>query len=645
MKKFYITTPIYYPSAKLHIGHAYTTIAGDVLARYKKKKGFDVFYLTGTDEHGQKIETVANEKGIEPKKYVDEIVVDIKKTWDLLNIEFDRFIRTTDEDHKKNVQKIFTKLLENGDIYLDKYEGLYCKSDESYYTKTQVENNKCPDCGKDLELISEESYFFKCSKYIDRLVKFYKDYPDFLEPRSRLNELINNFIKPGLDDLAVSRTSFKWGIPVKENEEHVIYVWIDALSNYITALGYGTDNEELFEKYWPADVQLLGKEIVRFHAIYWPMLLMALDLPLPKKLFAHGWLLMENDKMSKSKGNVIYPDFLISNYGQDSLRYYLMREVPFGSDGQFTPTSFINRINNDLVNDLSNLLNRTIIMCNKYLKGEICYNDYTNKNYKDFDDIFNKLVESYEANIESLHYSKSLEDLWNIISNTNKMIDLEEPWVLGKDVEKNVEQLSKILWFLLNTLNKISHLLEPFMPETSIKIRKNIDVTNDKISKNEVLENINDLFLEKYIVSQKPEILYMRINTDDEVEKISSKMKEDLVKSKEDLQNVPRGTIPFSDFEKMDFKVGLIKKCVKHPKADKLYLLKVQVEGKEKQIISSLVEFYKEEELINKKVLLLNNLEPTKIRGELSEGMLITSESDKGTKIIEIDNDLNSIIK
>lgn len=516
MEKFYITTPIYYPSTRLHIGHAYTTVAGDVLARYKRNQGYDVFYLTGTDEHGQKIESKAKENNMEPKEYVDDIVDGIQKLWKKLDINYDKFIRTTDDMHMEVVSKIFDKLLEQGDIYLSEYTGLYCKSDETFYTKTQVENMKCPDCGGELEEISEESYFFKCSKYVDQLLEFYDQNPEFLQPDFRLKELINNFIEPGLDDLAVSRTSFKWGIPVRTNPDHVIYVWLDALTNYITSLGYMTDDDSNFEKYWPADVQLIGKEIVRFHAIYWPMILMALDLPQPRKIFSHGWLLMNGDKMSKSKGNVIYPDFLVDNYGSDALRYYLMREVPFGSDGQFTPSSFITRYNTDLVNDLSNLLNRSIAMINKYFDGTVKDTSYTDEYFKGHSELKSETIASFQEYIEDFKFHKALESLWKFISATNKLIDLEEPWVLARDIDLNEKQLGKTLYVLIDSLTHIANMLDPFMPNVSGKILGNLNIKEF------------NYYPEEYTVSGDPEILYQRLNSEEEIQKINDEMEKTL---------------------------------------------------------------------------------------------------------------------
>ena len=477
---FYITTPIYYPSGKLHIGNSYTTIACDAVARYKRLMGFDVFYLTGVDEHGQKIEKKAAELGVEPQEYVDKMAADVKKLWKTLDISYDKFIRTTDDYHKAAVQQIFDRLLEQGDIYLGEYEGWYSVSDEEFFTETQlaevykdedgkVIGGKAPS-GHEVELVKEESYFFRMSKYADRLLAYYEEHPEFIQPESRKNEMINNFIKPGLEDLAVSRTTFNWGINVKNDPKHVVYVWIDALSNYITALGYGSDDDQLFQKYWPADVHMVGKEIVRFHTIYWPIMLMALDIPLPKKVFGHGWLLMKDGKMSKSKGNVVYPEMLVERYGLDALRYYLLRAVPFGSDGVFTPEDFIARVNYDLANDLGNLLNRTIAMINKYCDGIVP--DYASL-VTPFDSELSttaaNVVGRYHDAMEKMEFNTALAEIWILISRANKYIDETEPWVLAKDEEKKNE-LDSVMIHLAESLRITAILLQPIMTETPGKI-------------------------------------------------------------------------------------------------------------------------------------------------------------------------------
>ncbi len=466
---FYITTPIYYPSGNLHIGHAYTTVAGDAMARYKRLRGFDVMYLTGTDEHGQKIQRKAEEDGVTPQHYVDNIVSGIQDLWEKLDISHDDFIRTTQDRHKEIVEKIFDRLVKQGDIYLDEYEGWYCTPCESFFTDRQLEDGNCPDCGRPVEKVKEESYFFKMSKYVDRLVEFYDENPEFIQPESRKNEMLNNFIKPGLEDLAVSRTTVDWGIKVPGDPKHVIYIWIDALSNYITALGYNTDNDERYQKYWPADVHLVGKEIVRFHTIYWPIMLMALDLPLPKKVFAHGWLLMKDGKMSKSKGNVVDPVDLINRYGLDALRYYLLREVPFGSDGVFTPEAFVERTNYDLANDLGNLLNRTVAMINKYFDGNIPSIKLDETEYdQNLKQIAKQTRDDVEEAMENMQFSVALSTLWQFVSRTNKYIDENEPWVLAKDEAKK-DRLGNVMAHLVESLRQIAVMLQPFLTSTPKK--------------------------------------------------------------------------------------------------------------------------------------------------------------------------------
>lgn len=477
-KTFYITTPIYYPSGKLHIGHSYTTVAADTIARYKRLKGYDVMFLTGTDEHGQKIQRKAEEEGVPPKQYVDGIVEGIKDLWKLMKITNTKFIRTTDSYHVQAVQKIFKKLYDQGDIYKGEYEGWYCTPCESFWTKTQLVNGKCPDCGREVELTREESYFFRMSKYQDRLIKHIEDNPDFIQPASRQNEMLNNFLKPGLEDLCVSRTSFQWGVPVSFDEKHVVYVWIDALSNYITALGYGSDNDSDYRKYWPADVHLMAKEIVRFHAIIWPIMLMALGEPLPKQVFGHGWLLLEGGKMSKSKGNVIDPVILIGKYGLDAIRYFLLRDMPFGSDGVFSNEALINRINSDLANDLGNLVSRTVAMIDKYFGGTIPGNRLSG----DFDEDLRKTVTETPGKVEELldklQFSSALIEIWKTISRTNKYIDETMPWTLAKD-DANRARLAEVLYNLAESIRVVSILLQPFMPETPSKIWAQLGIGNE----------------------------------------------------------------------------------------------------------------------------------------------------------------------
>lgn len=519
-KTYYITTPIYYPSGKFHIGTAYTTVLGDTIARYKKLRGYDVRFQTGMDEHGQKIQDVAQKNNMNPKEYVDEIAKQAKELWKKLDIDYDYFVRTTDPNHEEAVQKIFDYFMEKGDIYKGEYSGLYCIPCETFFTQSQLIDGKCPDCGREVKTMKEEAYFFNMKKYVDRLIKFYDENPEFLVPEYRKNEILNNFIKPGLEDLCVSRTSFDWGIKVKKDPKHVVYVWLDALTNYITSLGYLSDDETLFKKYWPADCHLVGKDIIRFHAIYWPIFLMALDLPLPKKIFAHGWILMKDGKMSKSKGNVVYPELLIDRYGVDATRYYLLKELPVGQDGLFTPEEFIDRFNFDLCNDLGNLLNRTIAMINKYFDGIIP--EYK-KNNNEFDNNLEKLtndeIKNFEENMDKLFLPSALNNVWNIISATNKYIDDTAPWTLAK--EEKTEELKSVMYHLSENLRKIAILLKPILIHSSSNMLHQLGLDNDQSW--DSLYEMKDLSGIKVI--EKGEPLFLRLNVEEEIEYIKNGMK------------------------------------------------------------------------------------------------------------------------
>ena len=611
--KYYITTAIAYTSGKPHIGNTYEIVLADAIARYKRSQGYDVFFQTGTDEHGQKIELKAEEAGVTPKEFVDNVSGEIKRIWDLMNTSYDKFIRTTDDYHEKEVQKIFKKLYDQGDIYKGHYEGMYCTPCESFFTESQLVDGKCPDCGRPVQPAKEEAYFFKMSKYADRLIEYINTHPEFIQPVARKNEMMNNFLLPGLQDLCVSRTSFKWGIPVDFDPKHVVYVWLDALTNYITGIGYHCDGEsdEMFNKNWPADLHLIGKDIIRFHTIYWPIFLMALGLPLPKQVFGHPWLLQGDGKMSKSKGNVLYADELVDFFGVDAVRYFVLHEMPFENDGVISWELMVERLNSDLANTLGNLVNRTISMTNKYFGGTVTNKGVTEEVDADLKAVTENTPKLVEAKMEELRVADAITEIFNLFKRCTKYIDETMPWALAKEEDKK-DRLETVLWNLIQSISEGAKLLESFMPETAEKILAQLGGGH---------------------VVEKPEILFQRLDLEEvmkKVEELHPKVKEEKEEEEEGIDIEAKPEITFEDFEKMQFQVGEIISCEAVKKSKKLLCSQVKIGSQVKQIVSGIKAHYTPEEMVGKKVTVLVNLKPAKLAGVLSEGMLLCAEDADG---------------
>ena len=639
-KPYYITTAIAYASGKPHIGNTYEIVLADSIARYKRAKGYDVFFQTGTDEHGQKIEEKAEAAGVTPQEFVDRSAGEIRRIWDLMNTSYDKFIRTTDKDHEAQVQKIFKKLYDQGDIYKGAYEGLYCTPCESFWTPSQLVDGKCPDCGREVQPAKEEAYFFRMSKYAPRLIEYINEHPEFIQPVSRKNEMMNNFLLPGLQDLCVSRTTFSWGIPVDFDPKHVTYVWLDALTNYITGIGYDCDGNhtDQFKKYWPADLHLIGKDIIRFHTIYWPIFLMALDLPLPKQVFGHPWLLQGDGKMSKSKGNVLYADTLVDFFGVDAVRYFVLHEMPFENDGVISWELMVERMNSDLANILGNLVNRTISMTNKYFGGVVADKSVTAPEDEDLKAVVLEAVKKADAKMDQLRVADAITEIFNIFRRSNKYIDETAPWVLAKDEEKK-DRLSTVLYNLTEAITIGASLLESFMPETSAKILAQLNTAKRSLDELQTC----DLYLSGNQVTDKPEILFARMDVKEVLEKAealqAAQAAEAAKESGADAENAeeedgidlePKAEITYDDFAKLQFQVGEIIKCEAVPKSKKLLCSQVKIGTKTRQIISGIKAHYTPEEMVGKKVMVVTNLKPAKLAGMLSEGMILCAEDAEG---------------